>query len=622
MGAQTWIASRVVKQALLVAAIVLALRLPFLNQAIQGDDLYYLYGAEHAQIEPLHPDHAKYLFQGDLVEMRGHSHPPLNSWILGALLWACGDVREVPFHLAYSIFSLMAALAMLSLARRFTDKPLLATLLFIAVPAFVVNGNSLESDLPFLALWMLAITWFVKGVEDDSRLALLGSALAASMAALDAYQAVFIVPILAYFLWQKNNRSALAWCVIFAAPIAIGAWQIYGRITGGAMPAVVLWDYMQKYGWQLATQKVKNAAALIVHSAWIVSPLLIRGNRWHWILGGVAATAGAFYDPNPMFWASLGLGVVVLSSCLKKSFLEAWVLIFFAGAFVVFFAGSARYLLPIAAPLAILAVNRCTPRMIGVGFALQIALSVGFTIVNYQTWDAYRQFAKQLAPEAAQRRVWVDHDWGLRYYLESEGALAVPKGQTFAVGDVVVSRYGDMPARPESWQPIAQLIIVPRIPLRLFSRNERSAYSVASHGLWPFEVSNAAVDNVGAWIVGERKADLSWVTAADQQQILRGLSLDGWTAAEATVLLKRAPGPLRADFSIHEKSLARTVKLLVDGKTVAEQTYPGPGAYSLSAPIPGDSPSLTVTLAVDKTFSVPGDGRQLGILVQGIGFKP
>ncbi len=85
-----------------------------------------------------------------------------------------GDVREVPFHLAYSIFSIIAALAMLSLARRFCDKPFLATLLFIAVPAFVVNGNSLETDLPFLALWMLAIAWFVKGVEENSTLALIG----------------------------------------------------------------------------------------------------------------------------------------------------------------------------------------------------------------------------------------------------------------------------------------------------------------------------------------------------------------------------------------------------------------------------------------------------------------
>ncbi len=604
-----------VKQTLAIVALVLALRLPFLHQAIQGDDLYYLYGAEHAQIEPLHPDHAKYLFQGDLVEMRGNSHPPLNSWILGALLWAMGDVREVPFHLIYSIFSVVAALAMFSLARRFCARPFFATLLFIAVPAFVVNGNSLETDLPFLALWMLTVAWFVKGVEENSALALIGSALAAALAALNAYQAVFLVPILAFYLWRKESRSIFAWSVIFAAPIAIGAWQIYGGVSGGGMPAAVLWGYMQKYGWQVATQKAKNAAALVVHSAWIVSPLLIRGNRWNWALGAIVAAGGAFYDSNPMFWASLGLGVVVLSSCFGRDFLDAWVLIFFAGGLIVFFAGSARYLLPIAAPVAMLAANRCSTRMLGIGFALQMTLSVGFAIVNYQTWGAYQTFALSLATEAAQTRVWVEKDWGLRYYLESEGALAVPRDQTFATGDVVVTS-----TAVPSGQLIASTEIRPAIPLRLFSVNKKSAYSVASAGLWPFEFSSAPVDRVAAYLISERKADLSWVTPADQQQVLRGLSPDGWTGGEATVLVKRASGPLRAEFIIHEKSTARNVKLLVDGKTVAEQSFPGPGAYSLSAEGSG-SGNVNVILAVDKTFSVPGDGRQLGILVQGIGFK-
>jgi len=35
---------------LIVALFVLALRLPFLNQAVQGDDVYYLAEAQHAQI--------------------------------------------------------------------------------------------------------------------------------------------------------------------------------------------------------------------------------------------------------------------------------------------------------------------------------------------------------------------------------------------------------------------------------------------------------------------------------------------------------------------------------------------------------------------------------------------
>jgi len=174
---------------------------------------------------------------------------------------------------------------------------------------------------------------------------------------------------------------------------------------------------------------------------------------------------------------------------------------------------------------------------------------------------------------------------------------------------------------PPSSQLISSLEIQPSIPLRLFSVNGKSAYSLASRGLWPFEISRAPVDRVGAYLIGERKADLSWVTPADQQQVLRGLSPDGWSGAEATAIVKHTAGPLSAEFTIHPQSTARHIRLLADGVLVAEGTFPAPGSYALSAPPLAGGATVTVTLAVDKTFSVAGDGRQLGILITGIGFK-
>ena len=115
----------------IVVAVVLLIRLPFLNQAIQGDDVYYLAGAEHAQIDPLHPNDVRYVFLGDAVDLRGFPHPPFNAWFLGLLLALVGDIREVPFHTAYILFSLVAALSMWSLARRFSPHPLWAALLFL-----------------------------------------------------------------------------------------------------------------------------------------------------------------------------------------------------------------------------------------------------------------------------------------------------------------------------------------------------------------------------------------------------------------------------------------------------------------------------------------------------------
>src|SRR5579884_3068084 len=113
--------------AVVLAAVVL-IRLPFLHQPIQGDDVYYLAIARNARLDPLHPMQMGYTFQGARVSMAGHPHPPLNACILALLLRSFGGVRELPFHVAYIGFSLIAAISMYALARRFTSEPLLAAL--------------------------------------------------------------------------------------------------------------------------------------------------------------------------------------------------------------------------------------------------------------------------------------------------------------------------------------------------------------------------------------------------------------------------------------------------------------------------------------------------------------
>src|SRR5271165_5815148 len=261
---------KVRRDLLLVLLAVLALRLPFLNQAIQGDDLFYLYGAEHAQIDPLHPTHAAYAFQGRLVSMQGHPHPPLNAWFLGALLAIFRDVREIPFHAAYILFSCIAALSALSLAHRFSPHPLLATLLFLATPVFIVNGNSLEADVPFLAFWLLSIATFIVAVDRRSLPMLAASCLAMALAALMAYQAIVLAPIL--LLYGRKWRPAFV--AAFTAPVVIGVWLLYERLSAGTLPVTVLAGYMQSYGFQQITQKVRNAVALTGHLGWLVCPIL------------------------------------------------------------------------------------------------------------------------------------------------------------------------------------------------------------------------------------------------------------------------------------------------------------------------------------------------------------
>ena len=66
---------------------------------------------------------------------------------------------------------------------------------------------------------------------------------------------------------------------------------------------------------------------------------------------------------------------------------------------------------------------------------------------------------------------------------------------------------------------------------------------------------------------------------------------------------------------------ARHVQLLVDGQLAAEDTFAGPGSYKLTAPIHLSNTTATVTVVVDKTFTAPGDRRQLGVVITGLGFR-
>jgi hypothetical protein len=621
------------RELLIVALFVLVLRLPFLDQAIQGDDVYYLYGAEHARIDPLHPLHARYVFQGQMVDMRGHPHPPLNSWYLGLLLGIFKDVHEIPFHAAYILFSLIAAFSALSLAHRFSPYPLSATLLFLATPAFIINGNSFEADVPFLAFWLLSIALFVGAVQRQSLRRLIGSALAMALAAMAAYQALILAPILLLYAWKWGRKWRARWIAPLTAPAVLIAWQIYERISSGAVPAQVLAGYMQTYGLQTLEPKIRNAVALTGHLAWVVFPGL-----WLPPLMTIpAAIAAAFYDLNPLFWASIAVGLGILIWCARhwRDFLVQWVLIFFASAVVGAFAGSARYLLPIALPIAILATERVSTRWQRIGFAASLTLGLGLAIVNFEHWDGYRQFARALQNDVETKRVWINSEWGLRYYLEAEGALPLLAGQAVHQGEMVVSSALCLPLQFTTGGGVLTSIAVrtigSSIPLRIVSLHGKSAYSTTMFGLRPFDVSLATIDQVRADMVVEHKPTLSNLpmnAPEAEQQIVSGVyQLENgqwrWMGQTAVIMLKppAQPSPLEVRFTIPDQAPARHVVVELNNRQVASQTYPTPGSYTLSsAALKPDGASATIIITIDKTFSVPGDHRQLGIVLSEVGF--
>jgi hypothetical protein len=262
-----------------------------------------------------------------------------------------------------------------------------------------------------------------------------------------------------------------------------------------------------------------------------------------------------------------------------------------------------------------------------------MALSLALATVNYQHWDGYRRFARQIRAATAGHRVYIDGEWGLRYYLEADGGLPLERGQILRAGDIVVSSQLAYPVEfTAPTATIAEQPIRASLPLQLIGLESRSAYSTASKGLRPFDISTAPIDIVRAAIVLDRHPALTYLPMSAPEasgQIVSGLYAleDGawrWMSGSAVVLLKSPTQalPIEAVFTIPDPAPARHVELLLDGRVVASQTYSAPGAYTLRSPPQSPAgPTATVTLTIDHTFSVPGDHRELGVIVSSIGFR-
>ena len=587
---------------LIILAAVLLLRLPFLNEAVQGDDTLFLTSATHALIDPLHPNHTHYIFAfvGQTIDFRAYPHPLINQWVLAGLIAIFGSVKEVQFHAVYILFSLLAAFAMYSLARRFSPQPLWATLLFLVVPAFAVNGGSFESDVPHVALFLAGMAAFV--VFERYWIA----AIFLALASLTAVQAVTATPILLVYLWINQKRSAAAIVTAFSPVVVLTAWETFERITGGVFPFLATAGYVRQLGWDAIPAHLRSAAGLTIHLWFLIFPLLF----------------------------AAGLYAAWKQRDRDKAFLAAWIVIYLAAAFVPFFSGSARYLLPVAAPVAIIG-SFARRSWVMAGFGVQLVISLGLAVANYEQWNAYREFSKDLVPQTGGRRVWVNSEWGLRHYLEDAGAR-VPLGhQVIPAGDVVVWSELALPVPvAHSGSTVASLLqrdVRPWVPFRLIALDSHSGYSSIDKGFLPYGIAGGLVDRIHADVYKEVKptrSDLPMNAPEAEGQIISGIfDLENgnqrWTSGAASVILVSpgAPQPLHADFYLPDNAPARQARLLLDGKVVLAKTLPGPGMHRIvSEPVKAAGPTGIVTLQLDKTFSAPGDARQLGVVLLDLGW--
>lgn len=472
-------------QAILVL-LTLACLLPFSGKAFHIDDPIFLWTAQHVTKHPLdfYGFNATW-WARETPMWYIQQNPPLAAYYM-ALVGSIGGWSERALHLGFLVPAVIVVLATYRLALRFTNHSFLASAASLAAPGFLVSATGLMCDVSMLALWLVALILWIKGLDEPGKPAyLLISSVLVAACALTKYFGISLIPLLFAYSWFRQ-RSFRRWILYLAIPIVIlGAYELYtihlyghglialaalhksyvrasetasGRalvglvFAGGCtLPALtfapLLWRLRQVLWGALAA----GVLALSFWRGWIDLGSLYNNEEWlHYRLGHLSV--------QMFFLAAAGISLLALAitDLWRKKDAASLLLFLWVGG-TIFFAVvinwdvNARSMLPMIPAVGILIARRIQEHDIALGsrswFALAIPLIVSGAI---SLWVAAADTAlantARLAANYIHEKtkgdshtVWFEGRWGFEYYMEQFGARPVePEADQCKFGDLVV----------------------------------------------------------------------------------------------------------------------------------------------------------------------------------------
>ncbi len=148
-------------------AITAAALAPFLNKAFHIDDPLFIWMAQQIAKHPFDP----YGFYVNWVSFRQPmtivmQNPPLCPYYIAAVATVFGWT-EPTLHLAFLFWATLSILGTFAFARRFCRKPLMAAMLTLFTPLFLVSATSTMCDVMMLAFGFGrsnsgSLAWIVK----------------------------------------------------------------------------------------------------------------------------------------------------------------------------------------------------------------------------------------------------------------------------------------------------------------------------------------------------------------------------------------------------------------------------------------------------------------------------
>lgn len=546
--ARGWGARRALTPGLTVLLLLL-LYIPFCNKAFHIDDQAFMNMARMIGWNPLQALPVDYDYVGKVItQMLPYeiTHPLLIPYFIKIVVALFGE-REIPLHLAFLLFPLLAGLSLVKVQRLFTAEGgrgwLPVALLFSSMPAILVNGQNIMTDMPTLAffLWGMASygDWFAGGPRRSCYI----GGVALTLAVFCSYQMLAFVPLIGgYALYRRRVDRHLL--LSLALPIAVlAAWllAIYLRYDIFPLLKTRIGDSETAIGNEISrglrgrNLRDKSLATIAFFGAsllWALPlhHLLCRTLGWFlaglgiltplcWLLTTDLVDYSRLQRGGVAFFLSLGvMSIATFVRIIRQRrragepvgeqiFLLCWVLLVLAYIMLLFPFGSARYLMPALPPaLLLLAGERgwvdgvaMRPVLTRVMLCGSLLFGLVAATADYRLAGVYREFAGEVQRLRAENNnsldVWYIGEWGMHYYLRKAGARYLHANSNAPqLGDYLV-----IAEMPLLWGPaeelrhrldaVTALNYSSPLPMRLFSRRSHAGFYAHYWGMLPFAFS-------------------------------------------------------------------------------------------------------------------------------------
>ena len=480
-----------------MAGLTLICLLPFIGKPFNIDDPLFVWVAQQVVHHPLDPYGFQLNWSDTAMPMSEITkNPPLASYY-AALFGPWTNWSEIALHVAFLLPALIVILATYELARDMTRRPVLAAALTLAAPAFLVSSTSVMCDVPMLALWMLCLLVWRRGIASENKLYLLAGAILIALCALTKYFGACLIPLLVVYSLLLRKRI-LTWAPFLLLPILVLlGYQLWTKDSYGQG---LLWDATQyaRKAWFLASPSrlgsffvglsftggcalpVLAMAAIVFRKRWIAGAFglaIIPAALLAWnVLGRFSGKEHkvSLFVTLVAFIAGGVLTIFLSVSDLRKErtadsvLLAAWVLGTISFAALINWTVNARSVLPVI-PAAAILITRAIDRLeidqlkidrLELAPSTWVLTAMVFALLAISLWLAAsdaalaysaRQAAREVAGRhtAAQGRLFFTGHWGFQYYMQQLGAKPMDmQKNNVRGGDTIVQPKNNVNTRP------------------------------------------------------------------------------------------------------------------------------------------------------------------------------